>query len=115
MSDLLHHVAQAAEIMADPHGTTKDKLAKAGREFWEALRYPCEWTPELQETADRICETLLAEGTIENTVNKMDSETATTTAIELAATMAWLAADIALARTRNQLPSQQSGFRRQFE
>jgi hypothetical protein len=117
LPDLLHHVAEAAETLAGPHGTAKEKLVKAGRQFWAAMRYLEEWPPELLDRADRICETLLAGGTIETTVRKMNPETAARTAIELRATIARLAADIAVARTGNQLPgqqsAQQSGFRRQ--
>jgi outer membrane murein-binding lipoprotein Lpp len=115
LPDLLHHVAEAAETLAGPHGTAKEKLVKAGSQFWAAMQYPDEWTPELLDRADRICETLLAGGTIETTAKKMDSETAATTVTELAATMARLAVDIAVARTGNQLPSQESGFRHQYE
>jgi hypothetical protein len=115
MPDLLYHIAQAAETLAGPHGTVKRKLVQAGGEFWAAMQYREEWTPELLARADRICETLLADGTIETTVNKMEPEKAASIAIELAATMARLAADIAHARADSQLPSQQSGFRRQYE
>lgn len=79
------------------------------------MQYREEWTPELLARADRICETLLADGAIETTVNRMEPEKAASTAIELAATMAHLTADIARARAESQLPSQQSGFRRQYE
>jgi hypothetical protein len=115
LPDLLHHVAQAAETLAGLHRATKERLVKAGGEFWAALRYRDEWTPKLLDRADQICETLLAEGTIETTVRKMAPETAARTVIDLAATMAHLAADIAISRTRQQLPSQQSGFRHQYE
>jgi hypothetical protein len=115
MPDLLYHVAEAAETLAGPYGTIKKRLVKAGGEFWATMQYRDEWTPELLDRADQICETLLAEGTIETTVRKMDPETVAMTAIGLAATMARLAADIAIARTRQQLPSQQSGFRPQYE
>jgi hypothetical protein len=110
MSDLLYHVVQAAETLAGPYGTAKEKLIRAGGEFWAAMWYRDEWTPELLEKADRICETLLAEGTIETTVNKMDSETAASTAEELTAAVAHLAADIAVASAESRLSSQPSGF-----
>jgi hypothetical protein len=112
--DSLHHVAQAAETLAGPHGTAREKLIKAGGQFWAAMRYRYEWTPELLDTADPIWKTLFAEGTIETTVRKMNPETAARTAVELAATMARLAADIAIARAGNQLPSQQNGFQRPY-
>jgi hypothetical protein len=115
MPDSLYHVTQAAETLAGSQGTAKEKLIKAGGEFWAAMWYRNEWTPELLLKADRICETLLADGPINTTVNNMDPETAARTATELAATMVRLLADIAVARTANQLPSQQSGFQRQHK
>jgi hypothetical protein len=115
MPDSLYHVAQAAETLAGPHGTAKEKLVKAGGEFWAAMIYREEWTPELQVRAERICQTLLAGGTVEMTVNQMDSDTAARTATELTAALARLAADIARARDESRLPSQQSGFRHQDE
>jgi hypothetical protein len=114
MADLLYHVAEAAETLAGHHGATKEKLIKAGGELWSAMRYRDEWPPELRDRADRICETLLADGTITTTVNNMDTEKAARTATELTPTIARLAADIATARTRNRLPSQQSDFRRSY-
>jgi hypothetical protein len=115
MPDSLYHVAQAAETLAGPHGTVKEKLVKAGGEFWAAMIYREEWTPELQGRAERICQTLLAGGTVEMTVNKMDPDTAARTVTELTEAMARLAADIAAAKEGNRLPSQQSGFPRQYE
>ena len=112
--DSLHHVAQAAETLAGPHGTAREKLIKGGGQFLAAMRYQYEWTPELLDTADPIWETFFAEGTIETTVRTMNPETAARTAVKLAATMARLAADIAIARAGNQLPSQQSGFQRPY-
>ncbi len=102
----MHHVTEAARILASQHGVAKERLAQAGRRFWRALIDVDSWPRNLAEKAQRICGRFMENGTIESTVNAMNPGTAAERAKELAESVASLAADIELAVREGELALQ---------
>lgn len=50
-------------------------LKAAARLFWRAYFWADSWTPEARQDAEVIIEAILAEGTIDRTVEESDDET----------------------------------------
>jgi hypothetical protein len=104
--DQFEHVAKAAEALRGPIGAPRERLLKAGNEFWAGMIHPDHWPLDLWEKAWQICDVLMADGTVETTVEGMDAETAKRVAAEVADDMTQLAADIELARREGRIPRQ---------
>jgi hypothetical protein len=106
MADHFDHITKAAQALNGPIGTPRERLIKAGNEFWAGLIHPDHWPLDLWEKAWRICDTLMAEGRVESTVAVMDSQTASQVAQQIAKELAELAADVEQARREGRIPPQ---------
>ncbi len=76
MTDQIHSIVQAAEIVAAGEGTPQERLAQGFKAFRRATVASSEWPVELWEKYDCICDRLLAGGTWQKTIDRMDPQTA---------------------------------------
>ena len=76
MLDQFQSINQAAEIVAGPMGSPQERLAKGFKAFRRATVASDDWSAESWEKYDCICSTLLAGGTWQKTIDRMDLKTA---------------------------------------
>lgn len=76
MTDQIHSIVQAAEIVGGGEGTPQERLAQGFKAFRRATVASSDWPVELWEKYDCICDTLLAGGTWQKTIDQMDPQTA---------------------------------------
>lgn len=72
--DPIIHLRRAKEALGGD-GSSRSRLQTAGQEFWKALFDLGTWPLELREAADQITDVLLADGSIDATVPRMDEAT----------------------------------------
>ncbi|MGA2031915.1 MAG: hypothetical protein ABSG68_06650 [Thermoguttaceae bacterium] len=92
----MDHIERAEQAECESDHKTRDTLIEAGYSLLEALFDPEEWPTDLQDRAHWMMGRLLTEGSILNTVEKMDSRTV----IQLVVDIKLIAADIELARVK---------------
>jgi hypothetical protein len=99
MLDQFHSINQAAGIVAGTVGTPQERLAKGFRAFRRATIFSNDWPVALWEKYDCICNTLLAGGTWQKTIDSMDLKTASECTTQISEAMKDLAADVELFRS----------------
>lgn len=104
MVDQVHGIKQAADIVVGTVGTPQERLAEGFKAFRRATMFCTDWSVELWEKYNCICETLLAGGTWQKTIGRMDLETASECATEISQAMKDLAVAVGLARRHVVIP-----------
>jgi len=104
MLDQFHSILQAAEMSIDTVGTPQERLAKSFRAFRRATVFNNDWPAELWEKYNCICDTLLAGGTWQKTIDRMDLKTASECATQVSTAMKDLAAAVERARSHVAIP-----------
>jgi hypothetical protein len=104
MLDQFNRITQAVEILNSTSGTPQERLVKGFKAFYRATIVSDDWPAPLWDQYNGICETLLAGGTLQNTADGMDLETAGQCARQVAKDMTDLAAAVELARTQRLIP-----------
>ena len=99
MLDQFHSILQAAEMSIDTVGTPQERLAKSFRAFRRATVFNNDWPAELWEKYNGICNTLLAGGTWQGTIGRVDLKTASQCATQISEAMKDLAVAVELARS----------------
>jgi hypothetical protein len=99
MLDQLHGINQAAEILVGTVETPQERLAKGFKAFRRATLFSNDWPMQLWEKYDCICNTLLANGTWQKTIDSMDLKTASECATQISQAMKDLAVAVKLARS----------------
>ena len=99
MLDQFQSIIQAAEILADTVGTPQQRLAKGFKAFRRATISSNDWPVDLWERYDCICNTLLAGGTWQKTIDRMDLKTAGECATQISKAMTDLAFAVEFARS----------------
>lgn len=100
MLDQFHSIIQAAEIVVGTVGTPQQRLAKGFKAFRLATIFSKDWSAELWEKYDCICNTLLAGGTWQKTIDRMNLTTASDSATQISEAMKDLAVAVELARSQ---------------
>lgn len=100
MLDQFHGIDQAAEIVAGTFGTPQERLAKGFKAFRRATIDNHDWPVELWEKYNCICDILLAGGTWQKTIDRMDLNTASECAAQVSGAMKDLADAVELARSK---------------
>ena len=100
MLDQFHSINQAAEILVGSVGTPHERLAKGFKAFRRATILSNDWPVALWEKYNGICETLLAGGTWQKTIDTMDVTTASECASQISEAMKDLAVGVELARSQ---------------
>jgi hypothetical protein len=98
MLDQFHSIVHAAEMLVGTVGTPQERLAKGFKAFRQATLFSNDWPVELWEQYNGICETLLAGGTWQKTIARMDLETASECATHISKAMKNLAVAVEVAR-----------------
>ena len=98
MVDQFHSIKQAAEILVGTVGTPQERLAKGFKAFRRATIFNKDWPVALWEKYNCICNTLLAGGTWQKTLDRMDLKTASECATQISRAMKDLAVAVELAR-----------------
>jgi hypothetical protein len=98
MLDQVHSIIQAADIVIGNVGTPQERLAKGFRAFRQATIASDDWRVELWEKYNGICNTLLAGGTWQRAIDRMDLKTASECATQVSGAMKDLAIAVELAR-----------------
>jgi Lon protease-like protein len=80
MIDGLEEIRAAAEALATRDEKLKERLRRAGREFWSATYFKDDWPAELRERAADLQRALLEHGSVKETVAKMSRDQAEDTA-----------------------------------
>ena len=91
MMDQFHSINQAAEILVGTVGTPQERLAKGFKAFRRETILSNGWPTEVWEKYDCICNTLLAGGTWQKTIDRMDLKTASECATQISQAMKDLA------------------------
>lgn len=99
MLDQVHSIVQAAKILADTVGSPHERLAKGFKAFRRATIFSDDWPVGLWEKYNCICETLLAGGTWQQTIGRMDLKTASECATHISKAMKDLAVAVEIARS----------------
>ena len=97
MLDQVHSIIQAAEILVGTVGTPQDRLAKGFTAFRQAAIFSDDWPVAVWGKYNCICETLLAGGTWQKTIGRMDVKTASECATHISKAMKDLAVAVELA------------------
>lgn len=98
MLDQFHSIVQAAEMLEGTVGTPHERLAKGFKAFRQATLFSNDWPAELWEQYNGICSTLLAGGTWQKTIERMDLKTASECATHVSHAMKNLAVAVEAAR-----------------
>jgi hypothetical protein len=98
MFDQVHSILQAAEILVSTVGTPNERLAKGFKAFRQATIFSDDWPGALWDKYNCICDTLLAGGTWQRTIGRMDTSTACECATRISKAMKDLAAAVEIAR-----------------
>ncbi len=93
MLDQVRSIIQAAEILVDTVGSPHERLANGFKAFRRATIFSDDWPVGLWEKYNCICDTLLAGGTWQQTIGRMDLKTAS----ECATHISWAMKDLAVA------------------
>ena len=99
MLEQFHSINQAAEILVGTVGTPQERLAKGFRAFRRATIFSNDWPVALWEKYNCICDTLLAGGTWQKTIDRMDLKAASECATQISKAMKDLAVAVKLARS----------------
>jgi len=99
MLDQFHSINQAAEILVGTVGTPQERLAKGFKAFRRATIFSNDWPAALWDKYNCICDTLLAGGTCQKTIDRMDLKTASECAAQISRAMKDLAVAVELARS----------------
>lgn len=99
MLDQFQSINQAAEILVGTVGTPQERLAKGFKVFRQATLVSNDWPVALWERYDCICDTFLAGGTWQKTIDGMDLKTASRCATHISKAMKDLAVAVKLARS----------------
>lgn len=83
MIEGLEQIRSAAETLATRDERLKARLKKAGREFWSAMYHVDEWPAELQKLAESVQRSILAHGSVRDTVSRMSRSEARQAAGEI--------------------------------
>jgi len=97
--DQFHSINRAAEILVGTVETPQERLAKGFKAFRRATIFSNDWPTQLWEKYDCICNTLLANGTWQKTIDSMDLKTASECATQISKAMKDLAVAVELARS----------------
>ena len=97
MLNQVHSIVQAAEIVVGTVGTPQERLAKGFKAFRQATMLSNDWPVTLWEKYNGICDTLLAGGTWQKTIDRMDLKTASQCATQISKAMKDLAVGVKLA------------------
>ena len=97
MLDQFHSITQAAEILVGTVGTPQERLAKGFKAFRRATIFSNDWPVGLWEKYNCICDTLLAGGTWQKTIDRMNLKTASECATQISKAMKDLAVAVELA------------------
>ena len=97
MLNQVHSIVQAAEIVVGTVGTPQERLAKGFKAFREATILSNDWPVALWEKYNGICNTLLAGGTWQKTIDRTDLTTASECATQISEAMKDLAVGVKLA------------------
>jgi hypothetical protein len=95
--DQVHRIIQAAEILTGAVGTPQERLAEGFKAFRRATISSNAWSVALWEQYNDICGTLLAGGTWQKTIGRMDLKTASECASQVSKAMRDLALAVELA------------------
>jgi hypothetical protein len=98
MLDQFHSINQAAEVLVGTVGTPHERLAKGFKAFRRATIFSNDWPVAFWEKYNCICDTLLAGGTWQKTIDRMDLKTASECATQISRAMKDLAVAVELAR-----------------
>jgi hypothetical protein len=104
IQDQVRGINQAAEMVVGTVGTSKERLANGFKAFRQATIFSNDWPVALWEKYNCICETLLAGGTWQKTIDGMDLKTASECATQISKVMKDLAVAVELARRHVMLP-----------
>jgi hypothetical protein len=99
MLDQVHGIIQAAEILVGTVGTPQERLAKGFTAFRQAAILSDDWPVDVWDKYNCICETLLAGGTWQRTIGRMDLKTASECATQISKAMKDLAVAVELSRS----------------
>jgi hypothetical protein len=66
------HISQSLSILVGDSETPRQRLLRAGSEFWQAMRFQEQWPPDLWDEASQSFSPLLENGTVQRTVGEMD-------------------------------------------
>jgi hypothetical protein len=98
MSDQIHNIIEAAKTLVGTVGTPQERLAEGFKTFRHATIFSNDWPVELWEKYNCICETLLAGGTWQKTIGRMDVKAATECTRRISKAMKDLAVSVEFAR-----------------
>ena len=104
MSDQVQSILEAAKTLVGTVGTPRERLAKGFKAFRQATIYCNDWPVGLWERYRCICDTFLADGTWQKTIDRMDLKTASECATQISKAMEDLAAAVKLARSHVVIP-----------
>jgi hypothetical protein len=104
MSDQVHNIIEAAKTLVGTVGTPQERLAKGFKAFRQATIFSNDWPVEVWEKYNCICDTLLAGGTWQKTIGKMDMKTASKCATQISKAMKDLAIAVEFARRHVAIP-----------
>ena len=98
MSDQVDNIIEAAKILVGAVGTAQERLAKGFRAFRQATLLSSDWSVVSWEKYNGICDILLAGGTWQKTIGRMDEKTASQCAAQVSQAMKDLAVAVEFAR-----------------
>jgi hypothetical protein len=104
MLDQFNSIAQAAEMLVGRDGTPHERIAKGFSALRRATMFNNDWSVELWEKYNCICNTLLAGGTWQRTIARMDTATASKCATHIYREMKNLAFSVEVARRHAMAP-----------
>lgn len=99
MLDQVNDIKQAAEIVVGAVGTPHERLAKGFKAFRQATLLNNDWSVDVWEKYNGICNMLLAGGTWQKTIGRMDLKTASQCAVQVSKEMKDLAVAVEFARS----------------
>ena len=99
MLDQVHSIIQSAEILVGIVGTPQERLTKGFKAFRRATIFSNDWPVGLWEKYNCLCGTLLAGGTWQKTIDKMDLKAASECATQISKAMKDFAVAVELARS----------------
>jgi hypothetical protein len=91
MLNQFHSINQAAEILVGTVGTPQERLANGFKAFRRATMVSNDWPVALWQKYNGICDTLLAGGTWQKTIDSMELKAASECATQISKAMKDLA------------------------
>lgn len=85
MMEELEAIRNAAQLLAVRTGIDDDRLLRAGDIFWSALYSAGEWPEPLQKRVDDLSQRLMAAGSVEATIPRLDESATEEIAAEILA------------------------------